>query len=70
MYYTFLKKFSAFAIVALLIFFTVISILGIWNIIEVKNVLAKTMGSLLVLFISSAIILFLFTVVLKEKDNK
>ena len=65
------RKFAAVVLATLVIFFTIISILAIWDIIDIKNILSKSLGTLLVLFISSAILLFIFAIVFKnDNENK
>jgi len=69
--YVWLRKFASIILVALVFFFTVISILAIWDVIEIEHVLSKTFSSLLVIFTASAIVLFIFAVVYKnDHDNK
>jgi membrane protein DedA with SNARE-associated domain len=66
--YSILRKFAAIALVAMVLFFTVISILSIWGIINVEHVLSKTLTTLLVIFVSAAIMLFIFAIVFRDKD--
>jgi hypothetical protein len=54
----------------LVLFFTILSVLSIWDIIEIKHVLTKTLTTLLVLFVSAAIILFIFAVLYKGGEDK
>ena len=65
-----IRKFAALALAALVLFFTVISILAIWDVIDIKNVLGKSLGTLLIIFISSAIMLFIFAIVFRSDDEK
>jgi len=67
--YDWMKKFASIALIGLVLFFTVLSILAIWEIIEVKNILNKSLGSLMVIFVSSAIVLFIVSVVFKSGEN-
>jgi len=53
----------------LTLFFTVLAILGIWEIIDVKNIAWKSLYSIFVIFISSAIVLFIFSVIYKGGDD-
>lgn len=66
--YSILRKFAAIALVAMVLFFTVISILSIWGIINVEHVLSKTLTTLLVIFVSAAIMLFIFAIVFRDKE--
>ncbi len=54
----------------LVLFFTILSVLSIWDIIEIKHVLTKTLTTLLVLFVSAAIMLFIFAVLYKSGEDK
>ena len=65
-----IKKIVSYVLILLVIFFTVIALLGIWDIIDLRNIIQKTLGSLLVLFASSAIVLFIFSVLIKDDNEK
>ena len=64
-----LKKFVGYLLVALVLIFTIIGVLGVWDVINLHDVIGKFMMSLLIIFIASAVALFIFSVVLKD-DNK
>lgn len=64
------KKIVAYILIALVLLFTVIAILGIWDIIDIKDVMVNVLYSLLVVFAASAVILFIFTVVMKDEQSK
>jgi len=64
------RKSAAGILTVLVLFFTILGILGIWGLIDIENFFSKTMSTLLVLFVSSAIILFLYAVVFKGDDMK
>ncbi len=53
----------------LTLFFTVLAILAIWDIIDVKQIISKTLTTFLVIFISSAVMLFIFSVLYKGGDD-
>ena len=63
------RKFAAIALVALVLFFTAISILAIWDIIQIEQILQKSLSTLLVIFVSSAIALFIFAVLYKAEEK-
>lgn len=63
------KKIVSYVLVFLVVFFTIIGLLGIWEIIDLEDVIGKIMGSLLIIFTASAVILFIFTVVMKGNGN-
>jgi len=48
----------------------ILAILGIWEIVNFEKILSKSFQSLLVVFGSSAILLFIFNVLIKDKLNK
>jgi len=48
------------------VLFTILAILGIWGIIDIKNFAWKSFSSVLIIFISSAILLFIFSVLYKN----
>ncbi len=67
-----LKKFFAILLAILVLVITTLSILAIWDVIEVKDIFSRAFSSLFIIFAASAIILFLFTVlypVTLKKEN-
>jgi len=69
-----LKKFFAILLSILVLIITVLSILAIWDIIEVKDIFGRAFSSLVIIFVASAVILFIFTVLYpaglkKNNDN-
>lgn len=67
-----IKKTVSFILIGLILVFTIIAILGIWGLIDInlQKVMLNTLYSLLVVFAASAVILFIFTVFIKDEDNK
>jgi hypothetical protein len=65
-----MKKIASYVLVALVLIFTVVAILGIWDIIDLKNVMMNTIFSLIVIFAASAVILFIYTVFMRDSDQK
>jgi len=65
-----MKKVVSYILVALVLLFTIVAILGIWGIIDLKNVMMNTIFSLIVIFAASAVILFIYTVFMKDSDQK
>jgi preprotein translocase subunit SecG len=53
----------------MVVFFTILSLLAIWEVVEVQQFLQKSVFSLLVIFIAAAILLFIFSVVMPKDDN-
>jgi hypothetical protein len=62
------KKIASYFLVFLVLLFTVVAILGIWDVLNLEKVFYHFLQSLLIVFIASAVILFIFTVLIK--DNK
>ncbi len=65
-----IKKTIAYFFTALVLIFAVIAILGIWDIIILDNLLRKMFGSVLVIMAASAVIVFLFGVLIRENPDK
>lgn len=57
-----LKKFFAILLSLLVLIVTILSILAIWDVIDVKDLFGKAFSSLVIIFVASAVILFIFTV--------
>ncbi|MCB0400711.1 MAG: hypothetical protein KDD41_01385 [Flavobacteriales bacterium] len=64
------RKGISILLAILTIFFTVLAILGIWDIIDVKHIASKSLYSILVIFVSAAILLFIFSVLYKSGDEQ
>jgi hypothetical protein len=65
-----IKKLTAYILISLIIFSTIIGLLAIWDIIDVQEVLKKVFSSIFLVFIASVVVLFIFSVLIKENDNK
>lgn len=64
-----MKKIVSYILIACVLLFTIVAILGIWDIIDLKNVMMNTIFSLIVIFAASAVILFVYTVFMKDSDH-
>ena len=65
------KRIVSYVLIALVLVFTIVSILGIWDIIQnLENVVLNIIYSLIVIFAASAVILFIFNVFMKDTDGK
>ena len=65
------KRIVSYVLISLVLIFTIVSILGIWDIIQnLENVVLNIIYSLIVIFAASAVILFIFTVFMKDTDSK
>ena len=63
------RKGISVLLATLTLFFATLAILGIWEIIDIKNIAWKSLYSIFVIFIASAIILFIFSVIYKGDDD-
>lgn len=63
------KRIVSYFLIFLVLVFTVIAILGIWEVIDLDAVLRKIMSSLIVIFAASAVVLFIFAVLVKDPDK-
>jgi len=62
------KKITSYSLAALLVICTAIAILAIWDIISLEEVMRKILSSLLVIFASSVVTLFIFNVLIKDNE--
>lgn len=65
-----IKKITAYILVSLLIFSTIFGLLAIWDIIDVQEVMRKVLTSIFVVFVASVVVLFIFSVIIKDNDKK
>lgn len=63
------KKTIAYFFTVLVLVFAVIAILGIWDVIVLDNLFRKMFGSVLVIMAASAVIVFLFGVLIRENSD-
>lgn len=63
-----LKRFFSILLALLVFATTLVSVLAIWDVIDINDILSKSLSSLLVIFVSSAITLFIFSVL--YQDNR
>jgi heme A synthase len=64
-----MKKIVSYILIGCVLLFTVLAILGIWDIIDLRNIMMNSIFSLIVIFAASAIILFIYTVFMKDSDQ-
>jgi hypothetical protein len=65
-----IKKIASYLLMGFVLFFTIMALLAVWDIIDVENVLAKTLTSLFIIFVAALVVLFIFAVVIPEKNHK
>jgi len=66
---TSIKKIVSYILIALVLIFTLIAILGIWDVISLEEILKKILASLFIIFVASVVVLFIFTVLIKNNDK-
>lgn len=64
-----MKKIVSYILITCVLLFTIVAILGIWDIIDLKNVMMNTVFSLIVIFAASAVILFIYTVFMRDSNQ-
>ena len=65
-----IKKIISYLLIGLVLIFTVIALLGIWEVINLDEIIRKMFVSLMVVFAASAVILFIFSVLIRSDDHK
>ncbi len=58
--YTSVKRIISYFMIILVLVFTIIALLGIWEIISLEDIIKKMFVSLMVVFAAAAVILFIF----------
>ncbi|TXC81664.1 hypothetical protein [Luteibaculum oceani] len=64
-----MKKALSYMLAGMVFIFTVIAILSIWEVITIEDVLWKSLKTLLVLFVASAIVTFILQVTTDDKEK-
>ncbi len=64
-----IKKTIAYFFAILVLIFAIIAILGIWDVIELDNLLRKMFGSVLVIMAAATVIVFLFGVLIRDNSD-
>jgi len=65
-----IKSITAYVLIALILIFTITSLLGVWDIISLDDIVKKIISSLLIIFVASAVALFIFTMFLKKQNEE
>jgi predicted acyltransferase len=64
-----MKKITASVLILATLFFSVLAVLSIWDIIEVERILRKSILTMVVIFCASVVILFVFSNFMKDNSN-
>jgi hypothetical protein len=62
------KKVISYFLIALVLLFTALALLGIWDIISLEDIIKKMFVSLMVVFAAAAVILFIFSVLIRDDE--
>lgn len=63
-----IKKVISYFMIILVLLFTVIALLGIWEVISLEDIIKKMFVSLMVIFAAAAVILFIFSVLIRDQE--
>ncbi len=63
------KRITSYVLATLVVICTLIALLAIWDIIDLEEVMRKILTSLLIIFASSVVTLFIFNVLIKDTDT-
>jgi len=64
-----LKSWTGYILVGIILLSTLISLLGVWDVIPLEDVVQKILSSLLIIFAAAVIALFVFNVLLRDQDE-
>jgi len=64
-----IKRIISYILILMVLLFTVIALLGIWDVIDLDDIIRKMFVSLMVIFAAAAVILFIFAVIIKDNDD-
>lgn len=64
------RKGISILLITLTLILTVLSILAVWEVINIEHFVSRTLTSLLIIFVSSAVMLFIFSVLYKGGDEQ
>jgi hypothetical protein len=62
------KKVISYFLITLVLVFTILALLGIWDIISLEDIIKKMFVSLMVVFAAAAVILFIFSVLIRDDE--
>jgi len=64
-----IKKLTAVLLIMAVLFFSTLSVLSIWDIIEIEQIFRKSLLTLVVIFCAAVVSLFIFSNFLKPEDE-
>lgn len=63
------KRVIAYFLSGLVLVFSIIAILGIWEIIDLQYLLSKMFKTMMVILVTAAIIVFIFSILIRESPK-
>ncbi|PLX15033.1 MAG: hypothetical protein C0597_09335 [Marinilabiliales bacterium] len=63
-----LKKITSYILITFVLLITVVSLLGIWEVISLEDIMRKIFTSLFIIFVASVIVLFIFSVLIRDSE--
>jgi ABC-type Na+ efflux pump permease subunit len=64
------RKIIAYILAGLILIFSIVAILAIWDIIEYRNLVARMFQSLMVVLAASAVIVLIFAILDRSSDRE
>lgn len=64
-----IKRIIAYFLSALVLAFCILAILGIWDIIELENLLSRMFQSMMVILAAAAVIVFIFAILFRDSRS-
>lgn len=68
--FTSVRKIIAYILAGLILIFSIVAILAIWDIIEYRNLVARMFQSLMVVLAASAVIVLIFAILDRSSDKE
>ncbi len=63
------KKIIAYTLSALVLIFSIVAILGIWEVVDIEDLIARMFKSLMVILAAAAVVVLIFSI-LDRPDRK
>jgi hypothetical protein len=61
-----IKKVIAYFLAGLVLVFCIVAILGIWNVIDLENLLSRMFQSMMVILAAATVIVFIFAIMFRS----
>ncbi len=64
------KKIASYVLIFVVLISTLIGIFSVWDLINLEDVMWKIMQTLFIVFISALVVLFIYSVLLRDSSKK